>query len=418
MLTDAKCRNANAAEKPYKLFDQHGLYLQVQPSGYRSWKLKYRFNGKERKLSLGPYPEVKLGAARDLMFEARAQLRRGLDPASPIAESEAARTFGDATAKWLDLQKEGWKPKHAATVEDRIEADLLPVLGPVALDAIRPRDILKLLDAVQERGAIEVAHRLRNYASSIYDCAIALDWVETNPAASIGKALKPKRSKPFPALIDLRQARAFLRTMEEQPCQPATKLASRLLALTAARPGPIRLAQRDEFVGLGTADAQWRIPAAKMKLELAASEQEAYDFVIPLSRQADEAVQAAIEFAGRRRYLFPSSRHSHRPISENGLNTNYRRVPGFEGRHVPHGWRSAFSTIMNERAINLDRQGDSEVIELMLAHKIPGVRGIYNRAAYMRRRRELAQEWADLLCETLPHAETLVDGMRKYQPTR
>lgn len=418
MLTDRQCRAAQGESKEYKLFDQHGLFLMVRPSGHKSWWLKYRFAGREKKLGFGPYPEVKLTEARDRMFDARALLRRGLDPSAPATEEPTAPTFEMAARKWLSLQKEGWKPKHTATVEGRIEADLLPELGPQALDAIRPRDILKLLEGVQARGAIEVAHRLRNYASSIYDCAIALDWVENNPTAAIGKALKPKRTKSFPALLKLRDARAFLRAVEEQPCQPATKLASRLLALTAARPGTIRLAQRDEFEGLGTVEPVWRIPAAKMKLELLESEQEAFDFVIPLSRQAEDVVRTAIEFSGRRKYLFPSSRHSHRPFSENGLNTNYRRVPGFEGRHVPHGWRSSFSTIMNERAIDLERQGDGEVIELMLAHKIPGVRGIYNRAAYMRRRRELAQEWADLLCEGLEPATSLIDGPRKHQPTR
>ncbi len=418
MLTDLKCKAAQPAEKPYKLSDQHGLYLQVQPTGYKGWKLKYRMAGRERKLSFGPYPEVKLTEARDRMFEARALLRRGIDPAAPGAQPESSRTFGEAAARWLSLQKESWKPKYARTVEDRLDADILPILGNKPLEAVRPRDILQLLDPVQERGAVEVAHRLRNYCNAIYECAIALDWAETNPAASIGKALRPKTTRHFPALLDLRRARSFLKTMEAQPCQPATKLASRLLALSAARPGTIRMAQREEFEGLGTPDPIWRIPAAKMKLERAASEQDAFDFVIPLSRQAVELVEAAIEFSGRRKYLFPSSRYSHRPFSENGLNSNYRRVPGFEGRHVPHGWRSSFATIMNERAADLDRPADRAIIDLMLAHKPPGVEGIYNRAAYMRRRRELAQEWADLLCEGLVPASELVDGPRKSQPTR
>ena len=417
MLTDARCRTAAPREKAYRIPDQHGLYLLVTPTGYRSWKLKYRFGGKEKKLTFGPYPEVRLTAARDRMFAARDLLRQGIDPAKPVAQAENSRTFTDATRKWLDLQKDSWKPKHAKTVKDRLDADILPQLGTKSLDQIRPRDILALLEPVQDRGAIEVAHRLRNYCSAIFQCAIALDWAENNPAGSIGKALRPKVSRRFPALLELRQARAFLRTMESQPCQPATKLASRLLALTAARPGPIRMAQRDEFEGLGTAEPIWRIPAAKMKLERAASEQDAFEFVIPLSRQAVELVEAAINFAGKRKFLFPSSRHSHRPISENGLNTNYRRVPGYEGRHVPHGWRSSFSTIMNERAADLDRPADRAIIDLMLAHKPPGTEAVYNRAAYMRRRRELAQEWADLLCEGLTPAADLVEGLRKYQPT-
>ena len=417
MLTDRECRSAQATDSAYKLSDQHGLYLLISKTGHKSWKLKYRFDGREKKLTFGPYPEVKLSEARDLMFEARAMLRKGIDPARPTARRDAApMTFAQAAETWLSLQKEGWKPKHYSTVKERLEADLLPKLGRLPLEEIRPRDIIRQLEIVQARGALEVAHRLRQYASAIFDCAIALDQVETNPAASISKGLKPARSRRYPALLDLKAARQFLIALEAEPCQPATKLASRLLALTAVRPGNIRFAMRDEFEGLDTRDPIWRIPAAKMKLERAESEQEAFEFIVPLSRQAVDTVKAAIEFSGRRKYLFPSTRYSHRPISENGLSTNYARVPGFGGRHVPHGWRSTFSTIMNERAADLDRAGDRAIIDLMLAHRPSGVEATYNRAAYMRRRREIAQEWADLLTEGLSSPAQLAEGPRKHQP--
>ena len=415
MLTDRACKTAKPAEKPYKLADQNGLHLLVLPSGTRSWRHKYRFEGKEKQLTYGIYPEVSLSEARERMWATRKLLRDGLNPAHAPTPPDR-QTFGNATSKWLSLQREGWKPKHALTVEGRINADLLPVLGAKPLEDIKPRDILQLLEPVQERGAIEVAHRLRQYANAIFECAIALDWCDNNPAASIGRGLKPTRSRRYPALVDLDHARTFLKAMEAEPCQPATKLASRLLALTAARPGMIRWAERSEFEGLDTTEPIWRIPASKMKLELAQSEQDAFEFVIPLSRQAVATVETAIEFAGRRKYLFPSTRHSHRPISENGLNTNYRRVPGFEGRHVPHGWRSTFSTIMNERAAELERPGDRAIIDLMLAHRQPGVEPLYNRAAYMKRRSQIAQEWADMLTTGLPSPDTLIDGLRKSQP--
>jgi integrase len=414
MLTDRECRAALATGGPRKLFDAHGLFLLVSPSGHKSWKLKYRFAGKERKLTLGPYPEVKLSEARARALEARALLRRGIDPGrrAPGAAPQAP-TFGEAARKWLGLQEEGWKPKHARTVAGRIEDDLLPVLGPMALGEIRPRDILAILEAVQARGAIELAHRLRQYAAAIFDCAIALDWAETNPAASLSRGLIPARSRRYPALTRIEECRAFLRALEAEPGQPTTRLASRLLALTAVRPGNVRWATRDEFEGLGTAAPLWRIPAAKMKLERALAEQEAFDFVVPLAPQAVAVVEVAIAFAGRRKYLFPSSRHPHRPISENALSTAYARVPGFAGRHVPHGWRASFSTIMNERASDHDRPGDRAIIDLMLAHRQQGVEAIYNRAAYMKRRRELACEWAALLDVGLVPPEALIEGRRK-----
>lgn len=412
MLTDRACRAIRPSAKPVKLFDQHGLHLLVKPTGYKSWRLKYRFDKKERQLSFGPYPEVSLASARDLMFEARRLLRQGVDPG---AKTPAARTvtFKEAAATWLSLQAEGWKPKHHATVKGRIESDLYPKLGHLAVGSITPATIAGILQGVQDRGAIEVAHRLRSYASAIFECAIALDQVAANPAASIGRALKPKIQRRYPALVKLKDLRELLRAFEEEPGQPAVKLASRLLALTAARPGVIRMAERDEFELLDGPEPIWRIPASKMKLELVESEQEAFEFVVPLSLQAVATVKAAIAFSGRRKYLFPSTRHSHRPVTNNALNVGYRRLPGYAGRHVPHGWRASFSTIMNERAADLDRPGDRAIIDLMLAHKPAGVEATYNRAAYMPRRRQLAQEWADLLMEGAAHPETLLQGPRK-----
>ena len=417
MLTDLACRSASPREREYKLFDQHGLYLLVRPSGHKSWFHKYRFEGRERKLGYGPYPEVKLSQARDRMFDARSELRSGRDPAAePTTAIEP--TFEQVTKRWLSLQSEGWKPKHAKTVTDRLEGDILPALGSMRLSEIRPQDILACLAPVQDRGAIEVAHRLRGYCSAVFQMAIATGEADADPAAPLVKALKPKISRQMPALLELPRARTFLRSFEAAPGQPAIAMASRLLALTAMRPGTIRLAQREEFEGLDTPEPIWRIPAEKMKLDRAASEQQSYDFIVPLATQTVELVRAAIEFSGRRAYLFPATRYPHRPFSINGLNVAYRQLPGYEGRHVPHGWRSTFSTIMNERAADLDRPGDRAIIDLMLAHKPPGVEGIYNRAAYMRRRREIAQEWADLLLEGAPPAASLIEGPRKRQPPR
>ena len=418
MLTDKECRNAQPGEKERKLFDgQHGLYLSIQPSGFKSWKMKTRIGGKAAKLTFGPFPEIGAREARDMMREARAKILRGEDPRKS-AQGPQAMTFEGATRKWLSLQAEGWKPKHLKTVTDRIDADLIPSLGTMALSEIKPRDIVAALEEVQDRGAIEVAHRLRGYASNIFEMAIAKDWTELNPAGSISKALKPKRSRKYPALLKLQDCQAFLRQLESEPAQPSTKLASRLLALTAARPGNVRLAEAHEFEDLQGPQPIWRIPAEKMKLELAESEDDAFEFVIPLARQSVELLEVAIAAAGRRKYLFPSIRHSHRPISENALSTNYKRVRGFEGRQVPHGWRSSFSSIMNQLAADEGRQGEREIIDLMLAHRPAGVEATYNRAAYMPQRRRIAQAWADLLLQGQITPDELITGPRKRQPTR
>lgn len=421
MLTDQACRNAKPAAKAIKLFDAHGLHLLVTPTGFRSWRLKYRFGGKEKQMTFGPYPEVPLREARDRRDEARRQLRAGLDPGEEHKRAMArrrngvdtARTFETLARRWHELQLAGWKPKHAADVLHSLEAEVFPAIGGKAVDAIAPADIRTLLVAIQARGATEAAHRLRARISAVFRLAIASELAASDPAAAVSAVLRPVTKRMHAAMLKLEDARAFLAAAEAEPAYPTTKLASRLLALTAARPGMVRFAQPAEFEDLDGAAPIWRVPADKMKLVRSEAEREAFEFVLPLSRQSVATVKTAMAFAGKRDHLFPSAWHSHRPISENALNANYRRVPGFAGRHVPHGWRASFSTIMNERAIDLERPGDRAIIDLMLAHRPAGVEAHYNRAAYMPRRRVLAQEWADLLLEGFARPETLTEGARK-----
>lgn len=421
MLTDRECRALAPGEKVYKRADEKGLHLEVKPSGFKTWGFKYRFAGKEHRIYFGPYPEVSIREARDMRDEARRQLRHGIDPgderkrvaARRRSGVEISRTFRAIAERWHGLQLDGWKPKHAADVLHSLETEAFPAIGGKGLDEIKPADIRELLLAIQERGATEAAHRLRARISAIFRFAISLDLAEADPAAALKDALRPIRKRMLPALLKLDDCRAFLRALEAEPAYPTTLLASRLLALTAARPGMIRWAQLAEFEDLDGAAPIWRVPAEKMKLERAEAEQEAFEFIVPLSRQAVETVRVAARLAGRRDYLFYSARHPYRPMSENALNVMYRRIPAYAGRHVPHGWRSSFSTIMNERAIDLDRPGDRAIIDLMLAHKPAGVEAHYNRAAYMNRRRELAQEWADMLLEGFSSPAELIDGPRK-----
>ncbi len=423
MLTDQQCRAAKAEGKAVKLGDAQGLYLYITPSGYKSWRLKYRFGGKERRIVFGPYPDLSLRQARDLRDDARRELREGRDPGEEHKRKAARRTSGVDEAKtfksvalrWLELQKPQWKPVHASDVLRSFEREVFPVIGQVSIEEVRAPKIREMLQAVQANGAIETAHRLRQRISAVFRFAIASDLAENDPAAAIGGALQSVVKGKQPALLRIKDCVAFLRAFEAEPGHPTTKLASRLLALTAARPGVVQMAELDEFEDLDGPEPIWRIPAAKMKLSRAKSEREEFEFIIPLPRQAVETVRAAAEFAGRRDHLFPSARHSHRPITENALNTAYRRLPLYGGRHVPHGWRSSFSTIMNERAIAQERPGDRAIIDLMLAHQPEGVEASYNRAAYMPRRRELAQDWADMLTEVLVAPEQLIDIKRRVR---
>ncbi|WP_408586861.1 tyrosine-type recombinase/integrase [Novosphingobium sp.] len=420
-LTDQQCRTAKAGEKASKLSDSMGLYLFVTPNGFKSWRFKYRFGGKERRIVFGSYPELSLRKARDLRDDARKDLREGKDPGEEYKRRstlrsggiDTSRTFETIARRWHQLQAPQWKDRHAHDVLASLVAEVFPVIGASDISAIRPVHIRELLEQVQKRGAIETAHRIRQRVSAVYRFAIASDLAEMDPAATVGAALQPVVKGKQPALVKLADARAFIAAFDAELGHPTTKLASRLLALTAARPGVVQMAQLSEFEGLDGAEPIWRIPAAKMKLARAKSEREEFEFVIPLATQTVELVKAAAKHAGNRRYLFPSARHSFRPITDNALNVAYRRLPSFTGRHVPHGWRSTFSTIMNERAIEQDRPGDRAIIDLMLAHQPEGVESRYNRAAYMSRRRELAQEWADLLMEGAASPHALLDLPRR-----
>lgn len=417
MLTDRECKQAKPAEKPFKLADSHGLHLYVRPTGAKSWRLKYRIAGREKQVVFGTYPDLRLAEARALTALAKQALRDGRDPAQQFGMKAKRHwtahnpdtTFESVAKRWYELQTGHWKPIHAQKVRESLEANFYPTLGKIDIKDIKAKDIRDILAKVQERGALETAFRLLQRISAIFAYAIAEELVEADPSRGVAPSLKKVIKKKQPALLSIQAANAFLRAFEALPTYATTKMASRLLALTAARPGMVQMAEAKEFENLDGAEPIWRVPAAKMKLRLAESEQEAMDFIIPLSTQATALVQAAIRAAKKNKYLFHSARHSNQPLSENALNVAYRRVLGWEGRHVPHGWRASFSTIMNERALDNGQAGDRQIIDLMLAHVPSGVEGRYNRAAYMPRRRQIAQEWADLLCADLASVESLLD---------
>lgn len=420
MLTDKQCKAAKPAERPQKLFDGGGLHLLVLPSGTKSWRLKYRFGGKEKQLTFGIYPAVSLKEAREARDEAKKLLSSGIDPAKSAQERrdrragriEPRNTFKSAAMRWHELQSHGWKERHASNVLRALEQEVFPSIGDREIAELKPSDIRPLVDTIQDRGAVDQAHRTLMRISRIFQLAIVDELVEIDPAASLTAILKPVPKHKYPAILKLPEACGALARFEQERHWPQIKLASRLMALAVPRPGPLRFAQPGEFHDLDGAEPVWIIPAAKMKLDLAQSGQKAFDFTIPLSKQAAAVAKVAIEAAGKRPYLFPAVQRSHRPISENALNKAYRDSPEFAGRHVPHGWRSTFSTIMNERAADLDRPGDRAILDLMLAHKPKGVEAHYNRAAYLPRRRLLAQEWADMLSVDLIPAEQLLEGPR------
>ena len=295
MLTDADCRGAKARVRAYKLADSGGLFLYVTKNGHRSWRFKYRFGGKERLRVIGSYPTLSLKEARLLRDDDRRMLREGKDPRAEAKRAElaarlsAADTFELLSREWHGKQKRRWKQVHADDVIQSLERDIFPDLGPMSVLAIDAPMILATLKKVDDRGAIETAHRLRQRISAIFVYGIASGRASSDPAASLSKALQPKTAgKRWPAVKSIGGARDILGISDSAEVSPTIKLASRFLALTAQRPGTVRWLRWDELHDIDLNDdidcpnAIWLVPAAKMKQELALREDDEFDHPVPL----------------------------------------------------------------------------------------------------------------------------------------
>jgi len=422
MLTDTQARKAKGADKPYKLADSGGLFLLVSPTGHRSWRLKYRFADKEKLLTFGTYPDVSLVKARDERDKAKAALREGRDPSVEKKQAAAARTLGASNTfeacgrAWHELNKPRWSEVHAGNVIDSLENDLFPAIGALPIKDVTEALLLAALRKVERRGAIETSHRIRQRASDIFAYAAAGGMRTGDPAAVVKSLLKPKpKAGKQPALTDLDECRQLIADVEAERASPITKLANRLIALTAVRSAVQRHCRWTELEGLDGDNPIWRVPPGTMKLALRLKDDVTFEHIVPLSRQAVEAIEAVRPLTGHLPFLFPNDRHAHRPMSENAVNALIKRaVEGkYKHRHCPHGWRSSFSSLMNEWRRREGRPDDREIINLMLAHVAEDkVEGAYNRAAHMGRRRELAQIWADMLLQGAPAAESLLKGKR------
>jgi integrase len=408
------------------MFDGFGLYLFVSTTGFKTWRMKYRYGGKEKRLNFGPYPEVTLIQARNERERARSLLREFRDPAveylkkKNAAVDAAQMTFERVAMDWHESQLARWSPLHAKKVEQAFRNDIFPQIGRLPITEIDARIVLALLRKVEQRGALHTVRIFRQRISAVFCFGIGEGIVGIDPAASVGRALKPIATRGRqPAVRTLEEARQLLLDVENSTSNPRTKLASRLLALTVVRPGIVRGARWCEFENIDwnnpdspAPDALWRVPAGRMKLELEDKADDALEHIVPLPSQAVDILRQVRRMTGRIQYLFPSTRSTLRPMSENAMSIMYTRS-GYYERHVPHGWRAAFSTIMNEKASIDNRSGDRAIIDLMLAHRPKGMSGsemAYNRAIYLTRRREIAHEWAQMIAGDLQHPSQLIPG--------
>lgn len=417
-LTDVQIRKAKAGDKPLKLTDGGGLYLHVPPTGNKVWRLRYEIGGKEKLLTLAPYPDMSLSDAREARTAAKKLLREGKDPSAEKRRTKARPapkdrpTFESVAREWHAIQLPQWTETHAYDVLHSLERDVFPTLGSRDVDDISAAEVLEVLREIEGRPAIETAKRVRQRMSAVFVYAIASGRAASDPAAIVQKALKPLKKGRQPAIVDPEGARKILRDVDTTPAHPLNKLAMRLLALTVLRPGTLLSTPWTELDRLDNARPLWAVPAARMKLRLMYKDDEQRDHLVPLPWQAVEIIKAAKRLSGRSPYVFPNARHAHRPASENMLGYLLNRA-GYHHRHVPHGWRATFSTLMNERF-----REDRAVIDLMLAH-VPKdrVEGAYNRAEHLERRREIAQEWADFITAGLMPIEDLMELPRRGSET-
>ncbi len=403
-LSVTKIAGLKPADRPRKVADELGLFLLVTPSGSKLWRFKYRFEGKEKLLSFGRYGDVPLDTpkgqtvikgARELRDDARRLIAAGVDPAAKQKQERDERrgigTFRAAATEWFEKQTHAWTEGHATTIRSRLDRDVLPYLKSRRLAEIDAPEILAVVRRVESRGAVESAHRILTIIGQVFAYAVAVGQCKHNPAAGIDRsaALKAPIVKPMAAVLKPTEVSALLRAIDDYRGTHVVRCAFKLAPLVFVRPGELRGAEWSEF---DLDEAQWVIPAARMKLSKEAKADPMRSHIVPLSQQAVFILRGLQQLTGAGRFVFPGARSDGKPMSENAITAALRRM-GYDGDTMSwHGFRSMASTLLNEHGYNPD------AIESQLAH-VPGnkVRGAYNRAKYLPERRTMMQAWADYL---------------------
>ena len=385
-LTDRAIRNAKPKAKIYKLADSGGLYIEVAPSGGKWWRFKYRFGGKQKRFSVGVYPDVPLATARKRRDAARELVADGIDPGAKRkadkreAAGRAANSFEAVAREWYDKQAHTWVATHATDVLRRLEGNLFPEIGERPIVELEAPDLLAAVQKIEQRGARDLAHRVLQVAGQVLRYGIATGRCKRDLSADLKGALAPHKAK-HQAAVTAEDLPELLRAIDGygELGDKLTGYALRLLALTFVRTGELIGAQWQE---IGLEQAVWIIPAARMKMKT--------EHVVPLSRQAVTILRELQAIGGGSRYVFPG-RNPDKPISNNTMLFALYRL-GYKGKMTGHGFRAVASTILNEKGLRAD------VIERQLAHcERNDIRGAYNRAEYLSERRKMMQQWADML---------------------
>ena len=389
-LTDTEIKRSKLADRPYKLSDGGGLHLLIKPTGVRLWRYKYRFDGAEKLMALGKYPDVSLAEVRERHFAARKRLSSGIDPmAERLAEKNAVKaanehSFEQIAEMWLEHWRGNKSLRHSATTENRLNGNVYPVLGTRSIAEIEPIELVRLAKAIESRGASDMAKRILQIVGMVFRYAVAHGYCKRNPAAEIRPSdiLKPTR-KTNMARIDAKELPSLLRAIEVYDGRPLTRLAIKLMALTFVRTSELVGARWDEF----DFDAQrWNIPAARMKMQS--------PHIVPLSQQALAVLELLRTLAGDSELVFPGEQDPKKSMSNMTILKALERM-GYKGKMTGHGFRGLASTILHEQGYNHDH------IELQLAHAPRNaVSAAYNHALYLVPRAKMMQDWANFLERT------------------
>ena len=397
MLTDAKCRNATCPpDKARARFtDASGLYLEISPAGSKRWFWKTYFDGKEGRLALGSYPDVSLTAARKARDAAKLQKSEGIDPVQARkieklkALTPAGNTFKATALEWYAMKLDSWSSHYAIREKRNLEKDLFPFLGERNIGEIEAIELLATVRRVEERGALDVAHRVLTTAGQVWRYAVATGRAQRDVSADIRGALKPHHGKHFAAITDPVKLGELIRVIRAYQGGPIVRTALQLAPMLFQRPGELRAAAWAEF---DLDAALWTIPSVRMKRSVQ-GKQNGEPHQVPLPAQAVEILRKLHPLTGHGALVFHGERSHDRPISDNTLRAALLTLGYGPDVQSVHGFRATARTMLAE-IHNIDPL----VIEAQLAHEVKDANGrAYNRTQYMKHRATMMQQWADYL---------------------
>ena len=385
-LTDTRIRNTKPEEKPKRLFDERGLYLEISPAGGKWWRLKYRVAGKEKRLSLGVYPQVSLKEARDRRDEARKLIADGIDPSENRKAMKAAsidragNSFEVVAREWFAKFSGSWASSHKDRLIRLFERDIFPSVGSRSISEVTAPELLSALRRIEARGAVDTAHRARGCCGQVFRYGIATARCQRDPSADLRGALPPTKETHFAATTDPAELAGILRAIDGYEGALVVRCALRLAPLVFVRPGELRHAQ---WKDIDFKVAEWRYTVTKTNIQ----------HIVPLSKQAIAILKELHPLTGDGLYVFPGARSSQRPMSDNAVLAAMRRMGIAKDEMTGHGFRAAARTILDEVL-----SFPVHLIEHQLAHAVRDPLGrAYNRTAHLPERRKMMQQWADYL---------------------